>query len=128
MLWSKLFDKISSQPMADTKRQKVRAVINGKTVELDLKFDETGPYLVPKATTTAKQSTYKVLQYIIAKEQTCKSVDEVRSLLKNHGGNILYREVKQDGQIIRHWYNHISKSWHMPDGSIVTTGPEDNRA
>lgn len=126
MLWSKLLDEISSQPMSDTKHQPVRAIIDGKIYELQLKFDVSGtPYLAPKAATSTKQSTYKVLHYIIAKEQACKSIDEVRSLLKTRGGNILYREVEQDGRIIRHWYNHISKRWHMPDGSIVGIEPEN---
>lgn len=49
MLWKTLYDRIGKQPLSFTQHNHVRAVIDGKERELDLKYDAKGrPYLVER--------------------------------------------------------------------------------
>lgn len=48
MLWSTLWSKLGKQPMTRTNHFHVKAVVDGKTMAMELKFDAQGlPYLVP---------------------------------------------------------------------------------
>lgn len=49
MLWSTLHRRIGKQPLSFSQHNHIKAVIDGKTFFLDLKYNAKGqPYLVPR--------------------------------------------------------------------------------
>lgn len=127
MLWSTLFNRLGKLPLRITQHNHIKAIIEGKNYQLDMKFDAKGqPYLVPMQSKVKKPYS-KIYWYIVAKEvpeilgsgsQTdwehrCDTESEAFEYLKAHNGNTLYRKVKTaDGKrIVTHWYDFIDQCW-----------------
>lgn len=48
MLWMTLWKRLGKQPMTLTNHYHIKAVIDGRAIAMDMKFDASGkPYLIP---------------------------------------------------------------------------------
>lgn len=136
MLWSTLWNKLGKQPLRITQHNHVTAIIEGKTYELDLKFDtKDRPYLVPREPKPAKPYD-KIYHYTVSRERSDvlgsgSQVDweyQVRTeaqafeYLKAHFGNTLTRLVRTVGskkspaKLRTQHYDFIDKCWRDDRG------------
>lgn len=127
MLWLTLFNRLGKQPMHVTRHNHVKAVIDGKTYELDLKFDKRGePYLIPRQPKPVKPYL-KIYWYDVSRERAeilgsgsqvdwshrCDTEAEAFEHLKTYHGNTLTRRVKTvDKRLDTQYYDFIEECWY----------------
>lgn len=55
MLWLTLYNRLGKQPLSYTNKTHIQAVIGGRRMELDMKYDAAGrPYLIERANAPKK--------------------------------------------------------------------------
>lgn len=127
MTWQSLYEKLGKQPLAVTLHDPVKAVIDGKTYQLKLKFEGNVPVLVPADQEEKPRAPYKsVIWYEVSREESNVLGSGSTTLWSEHftteasawkklkecSGNTLYRKVKtEDGKIETQYYDFVFKCW-----------------
>lgn len=125
MLWDTLYNKIGKQSLSFSRRNHVKAIIDGKTIELELKYDSKGhPYLA-ECHAPAKKPYRRVMYYWVCREtpeilgsgssysmEECVYSEEEAFVLLADGRNCLERRVVDlNGKVASHWWNPYKKKW-----------------
>ena len=134
MLWSTLFGKLGKQPLKITQHQHVNAIIDGKRIELDLKFEANGtPYLVPRTAAPDKpRRPYKeIIGYTVSEEVSdvlgsgsdyrreihVKTEAQAMAALRDRRNHMTRLVLGLDGVVVKQYWNNLHKCWEDHQGN-----------